>query len=113
MVRSQKEVLDTLASAHTSPTERVDAVLSAIFYGQSAQFSGDVIIEEFSKAKYKEKLHLKNLFETFYQMNQTAYRIDESIQLLTIYKNETPDKTLEIESTINALIEYKTIFGAA
>lgn len=106
-----KDILDTLKRVDIAPSDRIDAVLSAVFYGESVEFSGDVLIKEFSEADYKEKIHLKNIFETFYQMHQTIYRIDESILLMKKYKQDSPKNALEIDNTIDVLIEYKTIFG--
>ncbi|MGH6616798.1 hypothetical protein [Sphingomonas sp.] len=107
---TSKEILDTLKRRDVAPADRISTVLSAVYYGESVEFSGDVLIKEFSGADYNEKIYLKNIFETFHQMYQTTYRIDESISLLEEYKRKSPENTLEIEDTIDSLIEYKVIF---
>ncbi len=111
--RSQTEINQILLDNKTSPDHRISAVLSAVFYGDSVQFAGDVLIKEFETAKYKEKIWLKNIFETFYGMRRTTYRIDESIELLKRYKEKNPDDKLSIEETIEALNEYKSMFRGA
>ncbi|WP_236000810.1 hypothetical protein [Agrobacterium leguminum] len=69
------------------------------------------MIEEFKKAKYGEKLWLKNTFETFYGMCRTSYRIDDSITVLKEFEKQNPEHSLDIKSTIEALVEYKFIFN--
>jgi len=108
--RSPEEILDLLGRTDVAPSDRVDLVLSALFYGESVEFGGDVLLKEFSEAKYKEKIYLKNLFNTFYGMQKTIYRIDESISLLRAYKEELPEGALEIDETIEELVELKTLF---
>ena len=78
--RSQTEINQIFSDNNISPDQRVSAVLSAVFYDDSIQFAGDVLIKEFETAKYKEKIWLKNIFETFYGMRRTTYRTDESIE---------------------------------
>ncbi len=43
-------------------------------------------------------------------MQKTIYRIDESISLLRAYKEELPEGALEIDETIEELVELKTLF---
>lgn len=108
--RSEEEIIKALSRADNSPEERIRAVLSAIYYGRTIQFSGDTLIGEFSKAKYAERRWLMNLFETFYGMCRTNYRIEDSMTLLEVYRQEAPEYRLEIDSTLEALREYKSIF---
>lgn len=112
-VISSSEILDVLRRSDTSPQERIDAVLSAIFHSDSVEFAGDIIIREFSTSEYAEKRYLKNLFETFYQSRGTAYRIDESVLLLRRYAAGAPNESAEVAETIEALLEYKSIFGSS
>jgi len=112
-VISSSEILDVLRRSDTSPQERIDAVLSAIFHSDSVEFAGDIIIREFSTSEYAEKRYLKNLFETFYQSRGTAYRIDESVLLLRRYAAGEPNESAEVAETIEALLEYKSIFGSS
>ncbi len=99
-----------LEDGDTPPSQRIDAVLSAIFYGESLEFAGDVLINEFAQARYPEKMGLKNLFETFYQSCGTSYRIDDSIRLLEKYRENESTRSDEIGATIRALTEYREIF---
>ena len=109
--RTSVEITDILERTDISPGIRIEAVLSAIYYEESTETSGDILIKEFSHAQYMEKIYLKNLFETFYQMRRTAYRIDDSINLLKNYIEESPQISDEIEETIDTLVEFKSIFG--
>ena len=70
-----------------------------------------MLIKEFETAKYQEKIWLKNIFETFYGMRRTTYRIDESIKLLIRYRETNPGDEPNIEETIDVLNEYKAMFG--
>lgn len=108
--RSEEEIIETLSREDNSPEERIRAVLSALYYGKTIEFSGDTLIGEFSKAKYAERRWLMNLFETFYGMCRTTYRIEDSITLLEAYRREDPKHSLQIDSTLEALGEYKSIF---
>ncbi|MGC4392179.1 hypothetical protein [Agrobacterium sp. M50-1] len=109
--RTEKEVIEILSRIDNDPEERILAVLSAVYYGKTINFSGDILIEEFKKAKYDEKRWLKNIFETFYGMYRTNYRIDDSIMVLTDFERQNPEYSLDIKSTIEALAEYKSIFN--
>jgi hypothetical protein len=111
-VRTSTEILDLLHTSGASPQERIDAVLSAIFHNESVEAAGDILIEEFSTAEYAERIYLKNLFQTFYQARQTTYRIDDSVLLLRSYKDGAPNEAEEIGETIEALLEYKSIFSS-
>ena len=110
---SSTEVLDVLQRSNVSPQERIDAVLSAIFHSDSVEFAGDVLIQEFATSEYAERRYLKNLFETFYQVRETAYRIDESVLLLRRYAAGVPEQSAEVAETIEALLHYKSVFGAS
>jgi len=107
---SSSEILDILDREDTTPAQRIDAVLSAIFYGEDVAFSGDVLLKEFSSADYKRD-GLKRLFETFYQSWGTTYRIDESIALLEAHKARSPGDAPETQEIIESLLETKTIFN--
>ena len=109
--RTTEEILNSLKKTDMSPLDRINIVISAVFHGDTVEFSGDVLIKEFSEAGYKEKIYLRDIFETYYQMCKTTYRIDESISLLENYKKNHPESALEIDSTIEDLKEYKVIFG--
>ena len=109
--RSEGEVLEVLSRPDTKPDDRIRAVLSALYYANTVEFAGDLLIKEFSEADYPERYWLKNLFQTFYGMCRTDYRLDDSINLLEIYKNEFPEHVAEIDEDISALREYKDIFG--
>jgi len=109
--RTEKEIIEILSRIDNDPEERISAVLSAVYYGKTTKFSGDILIEEFKKAKYGEKLWLKNIFETFYGMCRTNYRIDDSIMFLTDFERQNPEYSLDIKSTIEAISEYKSIFN--
>ncbi|MBW9056272.1 hypothetical protein [Rhizobium mesosinicum] len=109
--RSEEEITETLSRTDISPDERIRTVLSALYYGRTIEFSGDTLIEEFSRARYPERYWLRNLFETFYGMCRTDYRIDDSIALLEFYKQEAPEYSAEIDCTIDALTEYRVIFS--
>ena len=111
-VMSSSKVLDVLRSSDASPAERIDAILSAIFHSESAEFAGDLLIQEFSTSDYFERIYLKNLFGTFYQAWESTYRIDESVLLLRRYKEEVPNKAAEIAEAIEELLEYKVMFGS-
>ena len=100
-----------LSREDATPAERVKAVLSAIYYGTTVEYSGDTLINEFSLAKYEEKIYLAGMFETFYQMCWTSYRMDESVSLLRKYKRDTPHNAPEIEATIEALLELREMQG--
>ncbi|WOE74473.1 hypothetical protein [Alterisphingorhabdus coralli] len=110
--RSDEEILVILSREGTSTNDRIEAVLSALYYGSSIQFSGDILIEEFSNAKYPERIYLKNLFETYYGMCATDYRIEDSIKLLKEYIHENPIDKDAIETTIEAILEYKVMYAS-
>ncbi|MBB4390380.1 hypothetical protein GGE61_006753 [Rhizobium leguminosarum] len=105
--KGEEDIVETLSRTDNSPEERIGAVLSALYYGKSLEFSGDTLIGEFSRAKYSERRSLKNLFETFYGMCRTSYRVDDSIALLEAYRREVPEYAPEIDATLEALSEYK------
>ena len=109
---TSEEILDLLKKDDIAPADRINAVLSAVYYGETVEFSGDVLIKEFSESDYKEKMHLKNIFETFYEMCNTTYRIDESISLLETYKRDHPEYSMEIDGTIDELTEHKSMFSS-
>lgn len=109
--RSDEEILAILETTDAEPADRISAVLSAIFYGSTLEFAGDALIHEFAHAEYKERVNLTVLFETFYQACRTTYRIDDSIALLERYKAENRKDAGAIAETIQALREYKAIFG--
>ncbi|MDQ0251033.1 hypothetical protein J2W22_003097 [Sphingomonas kyeonggiensis] len=111
MERAPEDILEALQRDDLSPSDRIDLVLSAIYGGDGLEFAGDVMIKEFSEARYEEKIYLKNLFGTFHQMRRTAYRIDESIRLLSEFKQDRPQNSLDIDDAINELVEYKAIFA--
>ncbi|MBI5940535.1 MAG: hypothetical protein HY859_08925 [Caulobacterales bacterium] len=104
---SADEIEGILSREDVSPSERVKTVLSAIYYGPTIEYSGDILIGEFSVARYEEKIYLANLFETFHQMCRTNYRIDESLSLLNKYKQEALHNASEIEEHIEGLLELK------
>ncbi len=108
--RTPEEILSMLTSPNTPPHARIDAVLSAIYCDESVTFSGDILIDEFLTAEYKEKIYLKNAFETFYGMRRTTYRIDDSIRALREYADVCPECSLEVDSIITGLNEYKKMF---
>ncbi|MGU3398550.1 hypothetical protein ACLBWS_02190 [Brucellaceae bacterium D45D] len=110
-VKTEAEITALLSRTDLSPDERIRIVLSALYYGETVAFSGDTLISEFMNAQYDEKRWLKNLFETFYGMCATTYRIDESIALLIEYREHCHEYRDEIDFTIGGLREYKTIFG--
>jgi hypothetical protein len=109
--RAPQEILEALQRDDLSPSDRIDLVLSAIYSGDGVEFAGDALIKEFSQARYEEKIYLKNLFGTFHQMRQTAYRIDEGIRLLSEFKQDRPQNSVEIDDAIDELVEYKVIFA--
>ncbi|MFS8057145.1 hypothetical protein QD357_30755 [Rhizobium sp. BR 317] len=108
--KSEEEIIETLSRLDNTPEERIRAVLSALYYGRTVEFSGDTLIEEFSKAKYQERYWLKNLLETYYGMCRTPYRINDSIALLEAYRHEFPEYSLDVDATLEALLEYKAMF---
>jgi hypothetical protein len=109
--RTEEEVLELLSRPDVTPDERIKAVLSALYYANTIEFSGDLLIKEFSEADYPERYWLKNLFQTFYGMCRTDYRVEDSITLLESYRKEQPEYAAEIDEDISALREYKDIFG--
>jgi hypothetical protein len=108
--RTAKEIVDILSRKGNDPEERISAVLSAVYYGKTISFSGDMLISEFKVAEPAEKMWLKNIFETFYGMLRTSYRIDESIALLEEFRRQNSARSLEIGSSIEALEEYKIMY---
>ena len=58
-----------------------------------------------------EKRWLNNLFETFYGMWRTTYRIEEALALLDRYRREAPDFATEADEAIEALEEYKGMYA--
>lgn len=109
--QTEAQILNVLDAEGTDAAERVNAVLSALYYGESIEFSADVLIKEFGQARYAEKQSLKNLFSTFYGMCRVDYRIDESIGLLQAYEVSEPSCALETREIIDELQEYKEIFA--
>lgn len=109
--KSETQVLEILDADLATGAERVNAVLSALYYGESIEFSADVLIKEFGQARYAEKQSLKNLFSTFYGMCRVDYRIDESISLLQAYELSEPTCALETREIIDELQEYKEMLA--
>lgn len=70
-----------------------------------------MLINEFNVAEVAEKIWLKNIFETFYGMLRTSYRIDESIGLLEEFRRQNAACELEVSSSIEALNEYKLLYS--
>ena len=108
---TEQEILENLKRKNISSEEKIITVLSAIYYGDTVEFSGDILISEFMNSNRFEKKWLKNLFETFYGMYRVDYRIDENIKLLREYKDPDPNTSLEVESIVESLLEYKDMFG--
>ena len=109
--KTEEQILQILSASDSSGEDRVKAVLSALFYGETIEFSADVLIKEFSEASYHEKRFLKNLFATLYGMYRVDYRIDESIALLKGYAVEEPSYAGETQSIIDELNEYKDMLA--
>lgn len=105
--KTETQILSVLSSTQSSGEERIQAVLSAIFYGKTVEFSGDILIQEFTEAQYYEKRWLKNLFSTFYGMCRVNYRIEESITLLQSYVEQEESCADETQAIIEELCEYK------
>lgn len=110
--KTEEEISSTLSRLDLSPEERVRIVISALYYGNSIEFSGDTLINEFSRASTEEKYLLRGLFETFYGMCRTTYRIDDSISMLRLFKISSQETSQELDYTIKSLLEYKEIFKA-
>ena len=104
----RSEILAVLGDESSQPSDRIDAILSAIFYDERTSFSGDLLIEEFKNSRYPEKSDLMNLFGTFYGMHQTFYRIDDSIAALRMYAVSNHSLHEEIGMAIDELFEHKT-----
>lgn len=109
--QTEAQILQILDAKGTGAGERINAVLSAIYFGESIEFSADVLIKEFGQAKYAERRSLKNLFSTFYGMCRVDYRIDESIGLLREYELSEPSCALETREIIDELQEYKEMLA--
>jgi len=107
----QNEINFLLSGNDLSPRARIRLVLSAIYYGDTIEYSGNVLIKEFCEAKYEEKIDLMNLFGTFYQMCATSYRIDDSISLLSQYAIDSSENFEEIMESVAELIEFKEMFS--
>ena len=74
----EAEILTRLARTDLTPSERIDTVLSAVYSAKTDAFAGDVLIREFEEARYPEKHYLLNVFETFYAMRNTLYRVEDA-----------------------------------
>lgn len=108
---TEKQILDRLSKQNITTEERLRTIVSAIYYGKTIEFSGDLLIKEFSTATNNDKFWIKNLFETFYDMNRTNYRLSDSIKLLLEYKEKKPDLRAQIDEIILNLREYSIIYG--
>lgn len=95
----------------TTPSERIRALLSSIFYIENVAFAGDLLLKELAIANYGKDYNLLGLFETFYHSRGTTYRIDESIGMMESYKVRFPEDAESAQETIEALLDFKTMFG--
>lgn len=109
--KTETEINAVLSDDEASEDQRIHAVLSALYYGSSIEFSGDVLIKEFSKASGQCKRDLAQQFETFYGLCRTNYRASDSVKLLEEYKFEAPEHLAEIDEIISAVREFCEIFG--
>lgn len=110
MPLSDQEIEETLSRIETTPSARIEAIVSAIFHFDDPDAAADLLIDEFSKAKYGEKIYLVGLFQTFYQSRETTYRIDKSISLLEAYKLSHLVNVELVDEAISGLIEFRSMF---
>lgn len=80
--KNQGQIQDLLKRLDTKINEKIDLLLSAIYFCDTA-FAGDLLIEQFKKSEIENKKHLTVLFIKYYQMHRTTYRIPEALELLS------------------------------
>ena len=91
----EAEILARLARTDLTPSERIDTVLSAVYSAKTDAFAGDVLIREFEEARYPEKHYLLNLFETFYAMRTTLYRVEDAEAVADAWAAISPENARE------------------
>ena len=91
----EAEILTRLARTDLTPSERIDTVLSAVYSAKTDAFAGDVLIREFEEARYPEKHYLLNLFETFYAMRTTLYRVEDAEAVADAWAAISPENARE------------------
>ena len=108
-VLSEEEISQRL-QAELDPEARIELVLSAIYHC-SEQFAGDTLIREFEAASdVVRSVGLKNLFSTYYEARETAYRIIDCIALLKLHAARVPGDRVEVEIRVGDLIEHASRF---
>lgn len=108
-VLSAEEISQRLQS-ELDPEVRIELVLSAIYHC-SEKFAGDTLIGEFEAASDEVRsFGLKNLFSTYYEVRETAYRIIDSITLLKLHAARVSGDQVEVEIRVGDLIEHASRF---
>ncbi|MFT8698944.1 hypothetical protein [Acetobacter orientalis] len=107
---NEREIDKILSDKNTKILSRVSALLSSIYYSENDKWAGDRLICEFKKLDFSERIFLIDLFETYYDMRQTKYRIDESIILMKDFLKKDLKNIQRIEECLENLKHYRNIY---
>ena len=94
----EAQILGRLARTDLAPDDRIRAVLSAVYNAERTEFAGDVLLREFEEASYPEKPYLLNVFETFYDMRETVYRLKDAQALAAAWEAAAPERARDTAS---------------
>lgn len=101
---TDQEIEAVLSDSAADARRRIEAVLSAIYYGE-CEWAGDVLIKEFSRADEDERISLCSLSGTYYLMRKTTYRIRESLALAKAFHKTVNKQIPYAEGTVQDCIE--------
>lgn len=107
---NEREIDKILSDKNTKILSRVSALLSSIYYSENDKWAGDRLICEFKKLAFSERIFLIDLFETYYDMRQKKYRIDESIILMKDFLKKDLKNIQRIEECLENLKHYRNIY---
>ncbi|MBB4008123.1 hypothetical protein [Allorhizobium taibaishanense] len=108
--KTDTEIKQIISYPEYSFKEKINSALSAIYYSQDIEFCADIIIYFFNNSNLEENLFIKNLFETFYGIRRSIYKLQEIIEMLNDYKLSENKYAEEFDATIEVLMEYKDMF---
>lgn len=107
--RSLSEIRSALLEADLTYEEITNLVLSAIYYAEPKS-AVDILIEQFETSTADHKSYLMVLFNTFFDMHRTIYRLDDCIRLLEAYQADEPELVDRIQFVIDDVLWAKKIY---
>lgn len=104
--RSLNEIKSALLEKGLTDEEVSGLVLSAIYYVEPSA-AADILFDQFKAAKVENKANLMVLFNTFYDIHKTTYRIEEGVNLLKAFQIEVPELFDRIQFVIDDVLWVK------